>query len=60
MNTFLELRQYGIEKIKKYPQLKDDIEDLIELAISETEDGGSKQHEINLCIGSIDELIEDL
>lgn len=57
MNTFLELRKYCNEQIEKYPDLKEDINDYFELAKDETEQGGSKQHEINLCVSSIDQLI---
>lgn len=58
MNTFLELQKYGNEQIEKRPDLKENINDLIQLAISETQEGGSKQNEIDSCEIAIDQLIE--
>lgn len=58
MNTFLELRKYCNEQIEKHPDLKEDINEYFELAKDETEQGGSKQGEIDSCITAINQLIE--
>lgn len=48
------------EVVEKHPSLKEEIEDLLELCESEIEAGESATHEIELCFGSIDELVEEL
>lgn len=47
------------EQIVKYPLLKEDILDFYELAITEIEEGGSANHEIELCLQSINDLIDE-
>jgi len=59
MTTFTKLREYVDEKKQSHPHLAEVFEDYYALAIAEVEQGGSRQHEINLCYGSIDELIEE-
>jgi len=50
---------YADEMIKKYPVLKRDIIDYINLAINEIEDGGSPSHEWELAYDSIKELVSE-
>ena len=47
------------EYITKYPHRKDEIEDLRDLAIMEIENGCSEPHEIELLIGSLNEIDEE-
>jgi hypothetical protein len=53
------LRGYVIENAKSYPKLKEDIYGLFCLCQDEIADGGSPQHEIDLCIGGIEDLIKE-
>ena len=43
----------------EYPQLKSDIDGLIELCVAEIEDSGSTAHEIELCWSDIKELVKE-
>jgi hypothetical protein len=52
------LRKYCIEKIRKYPMLKDEISDHYFLAKDEVEEGGSELHECSLAISSIHDMID--
>ena len=55
-----ELTAYAKEKIKEFPQLEEDIIDLVMLARDEIEDGGSEDHECEFAYGSIDELLSEV
>lgn len=58
----MELQQFKKEikeQIVKYPLLKEDILDFYELAINEIEEGSSATHEIELCLQSINDLIDE-
>jgi hypothetical protein len=50
---------YADEMIKKYPVLKNDIIDYVNLAIDEIEEGGSPDHEWELAYDSIKELVSE-
>ena len=50
---------YAKEVIEKYPSLKEEINDLLELCADEIEAGESHENEVQLCINSIDDLIEE-
>jgi len=52
-----ELRGYCKEVIKDYPKIESDIVELFTLCVSEIEEGGSESHEVELCLGDIEELI---
>jgi hypothetical protein len=54
-----ELIQWAKEKAKACPKLKDQIEDFLQLAIDEIEDGASVSNEIHLCMSDINELIKE-
>jgi hypothetical protein len=54
-----ELREFVIETMKAYPQHKSEIMDLYQLCLDEIEEGGSPQHEINLCRNEIEELVKE-
>lgn len=53
------LMEWCKEKKKHCSKLKDDIDDLLELALTEIEDGASIQNEINLCMSDVEELIKE-
>lgn len=53
------LRDYAKEFIAKHPHLKEEVDDLIQLCFDEIEEGGSIEHEIDLAIDSIDQLLEE-
>jgi hypothetical protein len=53
------LNKYIKEKKEKYPSLKNDIMELYYLCLSEIDEGGSESNEVDHCIASIEELIED-
>jgi hypothetical protein len=46
--------------ITKFPQLKDGVNDMYQLCRDEIEEGGSEQHEIDLCRGAVKDLIEEI
>ena len=48
------------EVITKFPQLKGQVNDFYQLCRDEIEEGGSEQHEIDLCRQSVKELIEEI
>ena len=54
-----ELIQWAREKTKTCPKLKDQINDYVQLAIDEIEDGASISNEIQLCMSDIEELINE-
>jgi hypothetical protein len=54
-----ELRRFVIETMKTNPQHKREIMDLYQLCLDEIEEGGSPQHEMDLCRNEIEELIKD-
>lgn len=49
--------EFGREFIFKFPQFKDEVLDLYQLMKDEIEEGGSTDHEINLFIGSCEDLL---
>jgi len=57
MTTKKELGKWISDKIKKHPEVKSEILDYYQLCLDEIDEGGSTQHEINLCVSSIEELI---
>lgn len=59
MNELKELRAWVIQKVKEHPNLKDEMIDFFQLAVDEIDEGSSLQNEIDLCMNSINELIEE-
>jgi hypothetical protein len=53
-----ELIKYAKELIVKYPDKKTEIIDFVQLCQDEIEQGGSVEHEIELCYSSLKELIK--
>ena len=53
-----QLKLFVIETIGKHPQHKREIIDLYQLCLDEIEEGGSPQHECDLCRNDIEELIK--
>lgn len=45
--------------IKEVPDLKDEVIDLFELAMTEIEEGGSESHECQLAINEMEELVKE-
>jgi len=54
-----EAVEFAKEFIKEHPNLKEEVVDLLELCQSEIEEGGSPTHEVELCINSIKQLLEE-
>ena len=54
-----ELREFALEVIMNYPDLRSDVIGLYSLCQSEIEEGGSPDHEIQLCLEDIQQLIEE-
>jgi hypothetical protein len=50
--------KYVIDAITNYPQHKNEIRDLFRLCKDEIAEGGSPQHEMDLCRNDIEELIK--
>ena len=59
MNNVLQLKKYVREITAQYPDLDEEISDLYDLCLNEIEEGGSEQHEINLCYNDIQSLLKD-
>jgi hypothetical protein len=53
LNNFIK------RKKEEYPSLRSDINELYYLCLSEIDEGGSESNEVDHCIASIEELIED-
>lgn len=49
--------EFGREFIKNHPQFKEEILDLYQLMKDEIEEGGSTDHEMDLFIGSCEDLL---
>jgi hypothetical protein len=58
--TLRDLYQYCVEKSKQHPELFNDIHSFYDLAQMEVEDGGSEDHECELAVGDINDLINGL
>ena len=54
-----ELIKWAKEKAKSCPNLAEQIEDYLQLAIDEIEEGASISNEIHLCMSDINELIKE-
>ena len=52
-----QLLEFAKQTMERYPAIKSDVEELIELCVMEIEDGGSRRHEIELCWRNIHDLI---
>ena len=58
--TLRDLYQYCVEKANQHPELFDDIHSFYDLAEMEVQDGGSVEHECELAISDIGELIKEI
>lgn len=54
-----ELIEWAKERMIKCPKLKEEIQDYLQLAIDEIEEGASVSNEVNLCMSDINELIKE-
>jgi hypothetical protein len=57
MTSLSELVSWAKDKVKEYPVHRQEIFSLVSLCESEIEEGGSVQHEIDLCKEDICQLI---
>jgi hypothetical protein len=57
--TLRDLYQYCVEQSEKHPKLSSDIHSFYDLAEMEVQDGGSVEHECELAVSDIDELIKE-
>ena len=57
--TLVQLKEWINIQITKHPEHKEDMLDFYSLCIDEIADGGSEWNEVQLCISSIDELLEE-
>lgn len=53
------LRVFLKESITKYPQHKSEIMSLYQLCLDEIEEGGSEEHECDLCYRDVEEIINE-
>lgn len=60
MSSLDNLVDFVKEKIKEYPQLKNQIIDFYQLALDEIEQGSSEEQEYQSAVQSIEELIEKI
>lgn len=54
-----ELKKFAITKANEHPHLAGQIQELYQLCLDEIDAGESPYNEIQLCYGSINDLIED-
>lgn len=59
MENLEQLEEYVKKAIKEYPELKSSIMSLFQLCLDEIEEGGSRTHEIELCVNDIEENINE-
>ena len=57
--TLKDLYQYCVEKANQYPELANEIDTFYDLAQMEVEDGASVEHECELAISDIEDLINN-
>ena len=55
--TLQDLHKYCVEKANQYPELSNEIDTFYDLAVMEIEDGASVEHECELAVSDIEELI---
>jgi len=55
-----KLKKYAVEMIAKHPKHKNDIIELYSLAQDEIADGGSEEHEVQLAMSDIAELVGEI
>ena len=58
--TLRDLYEYCQEVGKKYPSMADEIMGFYDLAQMEVQDGGSVEHECELAVSDIEDLINEL
>ena len=58
--TLRDLYQYCVETAEKYPSMENEIHGFYDLAQMEVEDGGSEDHECELAVSDINDLINGL
>ena len=57
--TLEQLKEWIKVQIAQHPEHKEEMLDLYSLCIDEIADGGSEWNEVQLCISSIEELLEE-
>lgn len=58
--NLLQLKWYAVESSRKNPTLHNEIYDIVNLAISEIEEGGSEDHECSLAQREIEFMVNEL
>ena len=59
MNNLTELKRFYWAQVKLYPFLNKELSELVELAMSEIDEGGSESNECNLAYRDMVEIIEE-
>ncbi len=59
MNNLKELTRFYWAQVKLYPFLHKELSELVELAMSEIDEGGSENNECNLAYRDMVEIIEE-
>lgn len=57
MDVLARAIEFGNQFMKEHPEHKEEVRDLFQLMKDEIEEGGSTEHEINLFIGSCNDLL---
>jgi hypothetical protein len=57
--TVDDFKGYCIDKIKQHPQHKDALQEYYNLAMTEIENGESEDHEFELAINDIEDLVNE-
>lgn len=57
--TLQQLKEWIKVQIAQHPEHKEEMLDLYSLCIDEIAEGGSEWNEVQLCISSIEELLEE-
>ena len=57
MTDYATLKRYALEQIKNYPVIEGEVKELLELCRDEISEGGSVEHEVELCARDIEQLV---
>jgi hypothetical protein len=53
-----QLKKMTVQLIQSHPSLKDELVELYQLAVDETDEGGSEMHECHLAYNDMMELVD--
>ena len=57
--TLRDLYQYCVEQAKQHPEVSNDIHSFYDLAEMEVQDGSSVEHECELAVSDIEDLVNN-